>query len=248
MLHLIDNEPRLAVTRDNVFDNPVRIYLVIKTLYQNYKRKNVLELMQERIFDIRLPSAALDRYRLSNVSAANIFQYHQLSQDDLLLLIEMKEYLKEDTKAELYGEIFKGIDLLTSVKEVMNCYRALLNLEYYNRKRDMYGCIEEKMIAKLTDMPLQDRDLKAIARHILALPVIKQPILVLISRLYEKADDLKYFRDLFTIFSHNFPKTPNQADLEALIRINLDETLAVLLRIVENKEEHYSLALEIAES
>lgn len=86
-MHLIDNEPKLSVTRENVFDNPVRIYLVIKSLYQNYKRKNVLELMQERIFDIRLPSAAVDRYKLSNVTAANIFQYHQLSQDDLLLLI-----------------------------------------------------------------------------------------------------------------------------------------------------------------
>lgn len=98
MLHLIDNEPRLVVTRDNVFDNPVRIYLVVKSLYQNYKRKNVLELMQERIFDIRLPAAQMDRYKLSNVTAANIFQYHHLSQDDLLLLIEMKEYLKEDIK------------------------------------------------------------------------------------------------------------------------------------------------------
>lgn len=144
----------------------------------------MLELMQERIFDIRLPTAAVDRYKLSNVTAANIFQYHQLSQDDLLLLIEMKEYLKEDTKVELYGEIFKGIDLLGQVKEVMNCYRAMLNLEYYNRKRDMYACIEEKMIAKLIGMQLQDRDLKVIARNILALPVIKQPILILISRLY----------------------------------------------------------------
>ena len=85
---------------------------------------------------------------------------------------------------ELYGEIFKGIDLLGQVKEVMNCYRAMLNLEYYNRKRDMYACIEEKMIAKLIGMQLQDRDLKVIARNILALPVIKQPILILISRLY----------------------------------------------------------------
>lgn len=184
LLHLIDSEPRMPVTRDNLFDNPVRIYLVIKSLYQNYKRKNVLELMQERIFDIRLPTSTTDRLRLSNVTAANIFQYHQLSQEDLLLLIDMKEYLKEDTKVDLYGEIFKGIDLLDNVKEVMNCYRALLNLEYYNKKRDMYACIEEKMIAKLTTMQLQDRDMKIIARNILALPVIKQPILILISRLY----------------------------------------------------------------
>lgn len=90
--------------------------------------------------------------------------------------------------------------MLNNVNEVMNCYRALLNLEYYNRKRDMYGCIEEKMIAKLVGMQLQGRDLKVIARNILALPVIKHPILILISRLYEKANELKDFRNLFTIF------------------------------------------------
>ena len=56
LLALIDNEQRQSVTRENIFDNPTRIYLVIKSLYQNYKRKNVLELMQERVFDLKLPA------------------------------------------------------------------------------------------------------------------------------------------------------------------------------------------------
>lgn len=66
----------------------------------------------------------------------------------------MKEHLREDSKAELYGEILSGIDRLSNVKEVMRCYLALLALEYANRKRDMYCVIEERMVQKLTSMPL----------------------------------------------------------------------------------------------
>ena len=56
VLTLIDSEQRQSVTKENIFDNPTRIYLVIKSLYQNYKRRNVLELMQERVFDLKLPA------------------------------------------------------------------------------------------------------------------------------------------------------------------------------------------------
>jgi hypothetical protein len=42
VLTLIDNEQRQNVSKDNIFDNPTRIYQVVKSLYQNYKRKNVL--------------------------------------------------------------------------------------------------------------------------------------------------------------------------------------------------------------
>ncbi len=59
--------------------------------------------MQERVFEIKLPLVGNEKYKVKNVSAANIFQFHQLSQEDLLLLIEMKEYLKPDTKVELYN-------------------------------------------------------------------------------------------------------------------------------------------------
>jgi hypothetical protein len=31
---------------------------------------------------------------------------------------------------------------LSSLKEVMRCYKELLTLEYANRKRDMYAVIE----------------------------------------------------------------------------------------------------------
>lgn len=79
VLQLIDNEPRQSVSKENIFDNPVRIYLVIKSLYQNYKRKNVLELMQERIFDLRLPAPSTERHSLAPVSAGTLFQYHLLS-------------------------------------------------------------------------------------------------------------------------------------------------------------------------
>lgn len=84
--------------------------------------------MQERIFDLRLPAPSADRRPPAPVSAASLFQYHNLSQEDLLLLIDMKEHLKEDSKAELYGEILLGIDRLSNVREVLRCYKALLTL------------------------------------------------------------------------------------------------------------------------
>lgn len=213
VLQAIDNEARQSVTKDNMFDNPTRIYLVIKSLYQNYKRKNVLELMQERIFDLRLPAPLAEHPANAPVSAASLFQYHVLSQDDLLLLIDMKEYLKEDSKAELYREILGGIDRLGTVREVMRCYRELLSLEHSKNKRDMYGVIEGRMVQKLTTMELSGKDLRLVARYLAALPLVKQPILLLISHLYDQVVELADFTDLFRIFQYNFPLTPSRADL-----------------------------------
>lgn len=221
VLQAIDNEAKQIVTKDNMFDNPTRIYLVIKSLYQNYKRKNVLELMQERIFDLRLPAPSAERPANAPVSAASLFQYHLLTQDDLLLLIDMKEYLKEDSKAELYREILGGIDRLVNVREVMRCYRELLSLEYSKNKRDMYGVIEGRMVQKLTTMALTGKDLRLVARYLASLPIVKQAILILISHLYDQVVELADFSDLFHIFQYNFPVAPAHADLEALLRINL---------------------------
>ena len=50
----------------------------------------------------------------------------------------------------------------------------------------MYTCIEEKMVKKLISMDLKGTDFKIIGKNILALPVIKRPIIVLISEIYEK--------------------------------------------------------------
>lgn len=47
---MIENEPKQAVRSDNLFDNPVRTYLIIKTMFQNFKKSHELLLMQERIF------------------------------------------------------------------------------------------------------------------------------------------------------------------------------------------------------
>lgn len=71
--------------------------------------------MQERIFDIKLTPSITENYPLTKVSASSIFQYHTLSQHDLILLIKMKESLKEDIKAELYGEILLGVEKLEKV-------------------------------------------------------------------------------------------------------------------------------------
>jgi len=50
LLRMIENEPKQAVRSDNLFDNPVRTYLIIKTMFQNFKKSHELLLMQERIF------------------------------------------------------------------------------------------------------------------------------------------------------------------------------------------------------
>ena len=42
------------------------------------------------------------------------------------------------------------------------------------------------MGAKLLSMQLGRSDFKLIARHIVRLPILKQPILILISKLYEQ--------------------------------------------------------------
>lgn len=77
----------------------------------------------------------------------------------------------------------------------------------------MYNCIEERMITKLLKMDLKGKDFKIIAKNLVALPLIKQPILIFISKLYEKVEEVKDFTDLFKIFKHNFPATPTRADL-----------------------------------
>jgi hypothetical protein len=184
---------------------------------------------------------------LAPVSAGTLFQYHLLSQDDLLLLVDMKEHLKEDSKAELYGEILSGIDRLANVREVMRCYLALLTLEYANRKRDMYCVIEERMVQKLRGMTLEGKDFRLIARSLVSLPTIKQPILVLISHLYEQVVDLADFADLYCIFQHNFPAIPTRTDLEALVRISLDETAVKVSALVEGGGAQGALVLELAE-
>jgi hypothetical protein len=58
--------------------------------------------MQERVFDLKIPAPPAEHMANAPVSAASLFNYHSLVEDDLLLLIGMKEHLKEDSKAELY--------------------------------------------------------------------------------------------------------------------------------------------------
>lgn len=111
----------------------------------------------------------------------------------------------------------------------------------------MYTCIEEKMINKLVSMNLKGKDFNIIAKNILALPLIKQPILVLISKLYEKIATLMDYEDLYLIFIKNFPLQPNKTDIEALVRINVPDTLSMIVEMIERKDENSELVLEIAE-
>lgn len=83
--------------------------------------------MQSRIFDISLNQTTTQNLHLTKVSPACLFEYHVLSQADILLLIRMKDSLKEDSKEELYGEILKGIEKQQVVSEYLKCYRTLLN-------------------------------------------------------------------------------------------------------------------------
>jgi hypothetical protein len=103
------------------------------------------------------------------------------------------------------------------------------------------------MVQKLTAMPLGGKDLRLLARHLAALPLLKQPILLLISRLYDQVVDLPDFADLFRIFQHTFPVTPARADLEALVRINLEETTSRVVALVEGGGAQGAMVLELAE-
>lgn len=42
LLQVMAREQRREVKEDNIFDAPVRIYLMIKTMYQNYKKHHEL--------------------------------------------------------------------------------------------------------------------------------------------------------------------------------------------------------------
>jgi hypothetical protein len=88
------------------------------------------------------------------------------------------------------------------------------------------------MVQKLVSLPLDGKELRLLARHLAALPTVKQPILLLIGHLYEQVIDLADFADLYRIFQHNFPVAPAKADLEALVRINLEETTEKIVLLV----------------
>ena len=108
-----------------------------------------------------------------------------------MLLIQMKNYLREEAKQELDREILSSIDKLQKVGDIMKCYRTLLNLEFANDNSLLYSSIQTKMIDKLVSMHFAGKDFNIIAKNILALPKINQPILTLISRLYQQVTHLK---------------------------------------------------------
>jgi len=64
------------------------------------------------------------------------------------------------------------------------------------------------MINNLIAMKLEHKDFNIIAKYILALPKIGQSIIILISKLYQKVQNLKDFQILYQIFKNNFHKTP----------------------------------------
>ena len=78
---------------------------------------------------------------------------------------------------------------------------------------DQYRKIEEIMIDKLLSLEkINRKDIRIIIKNILGLPKIDQPILVFISKLYDKIRDKKDFLPLFKIFEVNFAKKPNLTD------------------------------------
>ena len=78
---------------------------------------------------------------------------------------------------------------------------------------EQYRKIEEIMIDKLLSLEkINRKDIRIIIKNILGLPKIDQPILVFISKLYDKIRDKKDFLPLFKIFEVNFAKKPNLTD------------------------------------
>lgn len=71
--------------------------------------------------------------------------------------------------------------------------------------------IEGKMINKLLTLSdIKAQEMRVIARNILGLPKIDEPILTLISHLYERVSNVRDFKELIMIFRHNFPNEPTK--------------------------------------
>lgn len=49
--------------------------------------------MQDHVFIFDMPTT-VEKYIYSPTKAAHLFSYHELEEDDIMLLIRMKEYLK----------------------------------------------------------------------------------------------------------------------------------------------------------
>lgn len=96
-------------------------------------------------------------------------------------------------------------------------------------------------------MQLNRSDFKLIAKHLIRLPILKQPILILISKLYEQIAQLSDFSELLIIFLNNFPISSNRTDIEALLRISVEETLSMMVKKIEERSQLTEIVLEIAQ-
>lgn len=92
-MDLVARQKSVALDNNNMFDPPGRAYLTLKTMFQNYKKEHELQIMQSRIFDIKVDQSGRN-VSLKRVSADCLFRYHSLSEQDILLLIEIKEHLQ----------------------------------------------------------------------------------------------------------------------------------------------------------
>lgn len=105
-----------------------------------------------------------------------------------------------------------------------------------NQNMKLYGLIEAKMVAKLLTLErLNGKDVRVICHNLVGLPKITQQILILISKLYPKVQKLTDFRPLFMVFQANFTNNPEAADIEALFRICVPETLGMFKELLQTR-------------
>ena len=90
------------------------------------------------------------------------------------------------------------------------------------------------MIKKILSLNLfTRRDVRVIGQNILGLPRIDQPILLFISELCDKIDEIEDILFLYKIFEANFPENPTLTDYEALFRISTPQTLLKIKELIE---------------
>ena len=78
-----------------MFQPTGRMYSTLKILYQNYKKNHELEIIQARIFKVKDDDEDLkQKFTPTPVSSSTLFEYHSLTEEDILLFIEINEVIK----------------------------------------------------------------------------------------------------------------------------------------------------------
>jgi hypothetical protein len=240
--------PPQAVQAGNVMDDPVRIYLTVKTLLLKFKHQHQLESMQHTVLPLRTPSVRRPSLLPSPVTPRTLLAHHHHTLDDLLQLMRVKECLGGGRERMLQEAMMGAINGLDGLEAVLKCYVRLLSREYETGELEWYRTIEQMMVRKVVGMKLLPADFDCIAKHLCRLPLLDHPIIELIGLLYDQAPSFAHFHMLFTLYKSISRSHPSRANLFAHLRICHPENAGYLVTAVsESGEEGMKLVLSAIE-